>query len=143
MILKKMNLLISLIALIGLIAINNKAVAALATTSAELTDSTSQSTYGTTASTKKLFSQTEKERLEQFVDQNFDRLQEQAARGSGVLLNDYVSLLGCQNNNNVMGKAIQQNYSQLFTAGKSQLIPQTRKALNQKSSLALVCENQT
>ncbi len=118
------------------LAFSNSALAGLGSTSSEVSGSTS-------ASTKKLFSQNDKERVEQFVEQNFDRLQEQAARGSGTLLNDYVRLMGCQNSQDSMNKAIQKNYSHLFNNGKSELLPRTEQLIQQDSALVQACDTRT
>lgn len=97
----------------------------------------------TSGSVKKIFSQKEKERLQFFVDQNFERLQEAAARGSGIVLNDYVSLLGCQRSHRMMESAIQKNYEQLFGSGKSQLVERTEQLIEGSSKLARACEART
>lgn len=134
---------IRILCLVACLALGESAFAVAASTSSEATDSTSGSTGQTTKSTKSLFSLNEQQKVEKFVAENFDRLQEQAARGSGVLLNDYVSLLGCQNPNNTMNQAIKKNYSRLFNAGKDQLLPQTEKMIQDDSSLVSVCETRS
>jgi hypothetical protein len=131
---KKMNLLFSFLTCLFL---SDIAFAAFASTTSEIFDSTSEATKSTSGSTKKLFSQNNQDRREQFVEQNFDRLQEQAARGTGAVLNDYVSLLGCKNSH--ASKAIQENYSDLFSGGKSQLLPRTEQMMKNNSAFA-ACE---
>lgn len=116
-----------------LLSFANSAFAGLGSTSSEFSGSTS-------ASTKKIFSQNEKERVELFVEQNFDRLQEQAAKGSGPLLNDYAQLMGCEKSQNIMGKAIQENYSDLFQNGKSELLPRTERLIQENSALMQSCD---
>jgi hypothetical protein len=97
----------------------------------------------TSGSVKRIFTQNEKERLHLFVDQNFDRLQEAAARGSGAVLNDYVSLMGCQNSESLINKAIQKNYQRLFDSGKTELVDRTQHLIEGDAMLALACENRS
>lgn len=108
-------------------------LAGLGSTSSEFSGSTS-------GSTKKIFSQNEKERAQQFVQQNYDQLQEQAARGSGVLLTDYVRLMGCESSQKTMTQMIQKNYTDLFSGGQSELLPRTEKLIQQESSLVQSCD---
>lgn len=131
-----------LLSLLTSLLIGNNAFAAIASTSSEIFDSTSESTASTTGSTKKLFSQNNQDRRRQFVEQNFDRLQEQAARGSGALLNDYVILMGCEKSQNKASQVIQENYSQLFSSGKNQLLPRTEQLIKQNSAL-VTCETRS
>jgi hypothetical protein len=94
----------------------------------------------TSGSIKRLFVQNDKEQLHLFVAQNFSRLQESAAKGSGVVLNDYLHLMGCQSGETVLGKAIQTNYKSLFGAGQSQLVERTEHLIESNSELAQACD---
>ncbi|MES3036994.1 MAG: DUF3015 family protein [Bdellovibrionota bacterium] len=123
--------------------VSNAAFAVISSTSAEFFDSTTEGTSSTSNSTKKIFSQNDKDRLEKFVDQNFDRLQEESARGQGVLLTDYVNLVGCDNSRGVVTKAMHDNYGMLFNSGKNQLVNQTEKLINSNSNLARACETKS
>jgi TolA-binding protein len=129
---KKISLLIGLATCLSL---SNVALAISSSATSESSDSTSS----TSGSIKKLFTKNEKERLQLFVEQNFDRLQEDAARGSGVILTDYVSLIGCAKSNSAASSSIKKNYQQLFNNGKSQLISETEQMLNNNSDLAHAC----
>ena len=122
--------------LISCLFVGHAAFSQVSSTSSEFTGSTS-------GSVKKLFSQNEKEKLNQFVDQNFDRLQEAAAKGSGPVLKDYVSLIGCQDSENRLTQAIQKNYSRLFESGKSQLLPRTQKLIESDFELAQACDTRS
>ena len=94
----------------------------------------------TSGSVKKIFAQNDQDRLNQFVEQNFSRLQEDAARGAGVLLTDYVSLIGCSNPNDRVSHLVQKNYSRLFNDGKTQLIHKTQELIQSDSELVRACE---
>lgn len=110
---------------------------------AQFASSSTDLSSTTSGSVKRIFTQNEKERLNLFVDQNFDRLQEAAARGSGAVLNDYVSLMGCQKSESVINKAIQRNYQILFDGGKTRLIDQTQQLIESDATLTLACENKS
>ena len=116
--------------------VGNVAFAQFSSTSTDISSTTS-------GSVKRIFVQNERERLHHFVDQNFDQLQEAAARGSGTVLNDYVSLIGCKNSDNMINKAIHENYQRLFTSGKSQLVDRTEQMIEGDSKLALACETRS
>jgi hypothetical protein len=137
---KKITLFVSVI---GSLLFSNKAFAVISSTSSEFFDSTTEGTSSTSKSTKKIFTQNDKDRLIMFVDQNFDRLQEEAARGNGILLTDYVNLVGCQNSQDIMIKAMQKNYQNLFNGGKHELVNQTEKLIDNNSDLALACETRS
>jgi hypothetical protein len=112
-------------------------------TLAQVSSTSSESSSTTSGSIKRIFVQNDKERLHQFVDQNFDRLQEAAARGSGPILNDYVVLLGCKNPGNLLEHALQKNYAELFDDGKSQLVQRTTQMIENDRALAQACDSQS
>lgn len=106
---------------------------------AGFSSTTSEFTSSTSGSVKKIFTQNEKERLNQFVVQNYYQLQEAAAKGSGTVLNDYVNLMGCKNSSEMMTKAIQRNYTHLFNNGSNQVVHRTEEMIVGDSQLALAC----
>lgn len=110
---------------------------------AQMSSTTSDVSSTTSGSVKRIFVQNDKQRLQHFVDQNFERLQEAAAKGSGVILSDYVHLIGCSNTNGFMSNAIKNNYSRLFSEGKAQLVQQTEQMIEQDAELILACESQS
>lgn len=78
-------------------------------------------------------------KLNQFVDQNYARLQEEASKGDGAVLNDYVSLMGCNAPTQSMQKALQRNYQQVFSGGKESVVQKTTQMIEVDSELATVC----
>lgn len=129
------------LSVIGFLAFSNTAFAVISSTSAEFFDSTTEGTSSTTKSTKKIFgADNDTQRLKNFVNRNFDRLQEEAARGNGTFLADYVNLVGCEKSQGVVIEAMQKNYQQLFNNGKVELINQTKQLIHNRSDLNAACE---
>ena len=110
------------------------------------TSATSESTdsvSSTSGSIKRLFTQNEKEQMQHFVHHNFERLQEDAARGSGVAIHDYVLLMGCQQSHEQVTKALQKNYKNIFANGKSEVIQRTENLFLQNPQLAQACDHRS
>lgn len=78
-------------------------------------------------------------KLNQFVDQNYAKLQEEASKGDGTILNDYVSLMGCAAQNQSMQKALQRNYQHVFGAGKESVVQKTTQMIEVDPELATAC----
>ena len=106
---------------------------------AQMSSASSESTCTTSGSVKRIFAQNEHDRLHHFVEQNYARLQEDAAKGSGILLSDYVRLLGCSHDTSIMSQAIQKNYSHLFSEGQAGLVHKTAELMESHPELMLAC----
>ena len=109
----------------------------------QISSTTSDGPTTTSNSIRRIFVQNDKDRVQQFVDQNFERLQEAAAKGSGIILSDYIHLLGCRSSNGFLNNAIKQNYSRLFNHGKSEVVRQTEMLIENDAELSLACEAQS